>query len=86
MSAAAEHLFAELVADYRRRFARLPHTDSRFAEAVDLLWSLFETTRIHASFDLYVSARTDPDLARGLDADARQRRRAEQLPRALSRR
>ena len=66
MSGAAEHLFAELVADYRRRFARLPDGEPRFAAAIDLLWSLFETTRMHAAFELYVAARTDPDLARSL--------------------
>ena len=66
MSAAAAHLFAELVADYRRQFARLPNGDGRFAAAIDLLWSLFETTRMHAAFELYVAARTDPELARSL--------------------
>jgi AcrR family transcriptional regulator len=66
MSGAAEHLFAELVADYRRRFARLPDGSVRFGAAIDLLWSLFETTRMHAAFELYVAARTDPELARSL--------------------
>jgi AcrR family transcriptional regulator len=66
MSGAAGHLFAELVADYRRRFARLPEGDTRFAASIDLLWSLFETTRMHAAFELYVAARTDPELARSL--------------------
>jgi len=66
MSGAAAHLFAELVADYRRRFARLPDGDPRFAAAIDLLWGLFETTRMHAAFELYVAARTDPELTRSL--------------------
>jgi hypothetical protein len=66
MSAAAGHLFAELVTDYRRQFSRLPAGDGRFAAAIDLLWSLFETTRMHAAFELYVAARTDPELARSL--------------------
>ena len=66
MSGAASHLFGELVADYRRQFARLPSGEVRFAAAIELLWGLFETTRMHAAFELYVAARTDPELARSL--------------------
>ena len=66
MSGAAAHLFAGLVADYRRRFSRLPDGTGRLAAAIDLLWSLFETPRMHAAFELYVAARTEPDLARSL--------------------
>ena len=66
MSGAAAHLFAGLIADYRRRFSRLPDGSGRLAAAVDLLWSLFETPRMHAAFELYVAARTEPDLARSL--------------------
>jgi AcrR family transcriptional regulator len=66
MSGSAAHLFAELVADYRRRFSRLPDGGGRLAAAIDLLWSLFETPRMHAAFELYVAARTEPDLARSL--------------------
>jgi AcrR family transcriptional regulator len=66
MSGAAAHLFAGLVADYRRRFSRLPDGSGRLSAAIDLLWSLFETPRMHAAFELYVAARTEPDLARSL--------------------
>lgn len=66
MSAAAAHLFASLVADYEKRFARLPGASERLPAAVDLLWSLFETPRMHAAFELYVAARTEPELARSL--------------------
>ena len=66
MGGTAAYLFAGLVADYRRRFSRLPDGAGRLAAAIDLLWSLFETPRMHAAFELYVAARTEPDLARGL--------------------
>lgn len=66
MSGAAAHLFAGLVADYRKRFSRLPEGAGRLGAAIDLLWSLFQTPRMHAAFELYVAARTEPDLARSL--------------------
>lgn len=66
MSGTAAHLFAGLVADYRKRFSRLPEGAGRLGAAIDLLWSLFETPRMHAAFELYVAARTEPDLARSL--------------------
>jgi AcrR family transcriptional regulator len=66
MSGTAAYLFAGLITDYRRRFSRLPDGVGRLPAAIDLLWSLFETPRMHAAFDLYVAARTEPDLARSL--------------------
>ena len=66
MSAAAGHLFSSLVLDYQRRFARLPAGSTRLPAAIDLLWALFETPRMHAAFELYVAARTEPELARSL--------------------
>jgi AcrR family transcriptional regulator len=66
MSSAAAHLFAGMILDYRRRFAHLPAGPGRLVTAIDLLWSLFETPRMHAAFELYVAARTEPELARSL--------------------
>jgi AcrR family transcriptional regulator len=66
MGGAAAHLFASLVGHYQREFRRLPSGDARLRAAIDLLWALFETPRMHAAFELYVAARTEPDLARGL--------------------
>jgi AcrR family transcriptional regulator len=75
MAAAAGYLFSSLALDYKRRFARLPDGAARLPAAIDLLWSLFETPRMHAAFELYVAARTEPDLARSLKpvADAHYR-------------
>lgn len=66
MAATAAHLFAALVAHYRREYARLPSGSTRLAASIDLLWALFETPRMHAAFELYVAARTEPDLAKAL--------------------
>jgi len=63
VSAAAEHLFSSLVADYRAAFAAGASASDRAAAAVDLLWSIFEQPRIAAAFELYLAARTDPELA-----------------------
>jgi AcrR family transcriptional regulator len=63
---AAEHLFAGLVADYRRRFATLAAGVDRSAAAIDLLWSIFHEPPLAAVFELYVAARTDAELAASL--------------------
>ena len=63
VSAAAEHLFASLVEDYRSAFAERADEPDRAAAAVELLWSLFQQPRLAAVFELYLAARTDPELA-----------------------
>jgi AcrR family transcriptional regulator len=63
VSAAAEHLFASLVADYRAAFAARARDTDRAAAAVELLWSIFQQPRLAAAFELYLAARTDPDLS-----------------------
>jgi AcrR family transcriptional regulator len=63
VSAAAEHLFEALVADYRVRFSARSGQPDRAAAAVDVLWEIFEQPRLAAAFELYLAARTDPELA-----------------------
>jgi AcrR family transcriptional regulator len=63
VSAAAEHLFASLVAEYRAAFAARAGDPDRAAAAIDLLWSIFHQPRLAAAFELYLAARTDPELA-----------------------
>ncbi len=63
VAAAAEHLFAELIADYRARFAAIPAGGDRVAASIDTLWQIFSQPRIHAAFALYEAARTDAELA-----------------------
>jgi AcrR family transcriptional regulator len=63
VSAAAEHLFAALIDDYTTRFPKLARRADRVAAAIELLWEIFEQPRLHAAFELYLAARTDPELA-----------------------
>lgn len=62
IAAAAEHLLAELLASYRAAFARAARRDDRVSAAVAALVGVFASVRLHAAFDLYVAARTDPEL------------------------
>jgi AcrR family transcriptional regulator len=61
--AAAEHLFAGLIEDYRARFAAIGTDADRCDAAVETLWAIFTQPRIHAAFELYAAARTDRELA-----------------------
>jgi AcrR family transcriptional regulator len=66
VSRAAEHLFAGLVADYRESFARAAEHGDRVGAGIRLLASIFAQPRLHAAFELYLAARTDPELAQRL--------------------
>ncbi len=63
VSAAAEHLFASLIADYRTAFAGVAGDPDRAGAATRVLWSIFRQERLHAALELYVAARTDAELA-----------------------
>lgn len=63
VSDAAAHLFAQLVDEYHRSFASLADQSDKLGAAIDLLWRIFEQPRLHAAFELYLAARTDPELA-----------------------
>lgn len=62
LGAAVEHLFASLVEDYRRDFARAAGSRDRVAAAIALLAERFEDPALRAAFDLYAGSRTDPEL------------------------
>jgi AcrR family transcriptional regulator len=66
VSRAAEHLFGALVADYREAFAAAAAEGDRVAAATRLLAASFRQPRLHAAFELYLAARTDPGLAASL--------------------
>jgi AcrR family transcriptional regulator len=66
VAAAAEHLFASLVSEYRASFAEVSDDPDRVGAATRLLWSIFHQPRLHVAFELYVAARTDAELARSL--------------------
>lgn len=63
VSAAAEHLFGSLVEEYRVAFAARAGEPDQAAAAIDVLAGIFAQPRLAAAFELYLAARTDPDLA-----------------------
>lgn len=64
LAAAVERLFEAMVADYQRQLAALATRapEERLAAAIRLLRETFAEPRLQAAFELYVAARTDPDL------------------------
>jgi AcrR family transcriptional regulator len=66
-AAAAEHLFLELVDDYRAAFERMADASDRVGAAVRLLWKTFTRPRLQVAFELYVAARTDAELHEALE-------------------
>jgi len=66
ISAAVQHLFAQLTDRYERAFTRVPAGAERIGAAVDLLWEIFQDARLTAVLELYVAARTDEELHREL--------------------
>lgn len=69
-------LFAQLVGEYRSAFAAIDARSDRVAAAVELLAAAYRRPELTAAFELYLTARTDPELASGL-REVAQRHRAE---------
>lgn len=65
-AAAAEDLFIDLVAQYRRAFEDAAAAPERERDpvgyGVTLLWRSFCAPELQAAFELYTAARTDPEL------------------------
>jgi AcrR family transcriptional regulator len=74
LSAAVEHLFAELVSSYQRAFAAMPRASATPEAAFDLLWAVYTGPRLAVAFELYAVARTDRELARALEPVVRTHR------------
>ncbi len=66
VSAAVQHLFADLTASYERAFEALGPASVGVEVAIDLLWTSFEDPRLAVVLDLFVAARTDPELRASL--------------------
>lgn len=66
VASAVRHLFSEMTADYRRRFAALGSSRPTLGAAVRLLWDAYRDPRYGAVLELHVAARTDPELRRAL--------------------
>ncbi|HET9140155.1 TetR/AcrR family transcriptional regulator [Actinophytocola sp.] len=62
MAAALQHLFARLSQQVHHATEALPAGPERITAAVDLLWQSYSGTLSTAAMELWVAARTDPEL------------------------
>lgn len=89
MAAAVEHLTKKRMAALAESLGRLPRGVAAIPAAIDMLWAGYSGTLATASTELWIAARTDPDLraairpvdrAMGRSALAHIRAIAEDLP------
>lgn len=66
MTSALEHLFARLSAQILNVTADLPPGPDRIEVGIDQLWEAYSGTLSTAAVELWVAARTDPELRRSL--------------------
>jgi AcrR family transcriptional regulator len=62
MASALEHLFARLSREVLAAIGDLPPDPERIADSIDLLWRSYSGTLSTAAMELWVAARTDPEL------------------------
>jgi AcrR family transcriptional regulator len=63
LAAAVDSLFERRNAEFRKTFANFDAGSNRTDEAIDLLWSMFQGPTFVAWAELWMAARTDPELA-----------------------
>lgn len=66
MTSALEHLFARLSAQILDATAELPPGQERIEVGIDQLWKAYSGALSTAAVELWVAARTDPELRRSL--------------------
>ncbi len=66
LAAVVEALFAQLRTEYELRFDAIAPGERTMSSALALLWEQMSDERLHAAFDLYTDARTDPRLQASL--------------------
>ncbi|HYQ67935.1 TetR/AcrR family transcriptional regulator [Actinophytocola sp.] len=66
MTTALEHLFRRLSDEIRTAATELPPGPRRVESGIDLLWRAYSGTLSTAAVELWVAARTDPELRRTL--------------------
>lgn len=66
MTSALEHLFKRLSDEILTATAELPPGQERIEAGIDLLWRAYSGTLSTAAVELWVAARTDPELRRTL--------------------
>jgi AcrR family transcriptional regulator len=63
LTSAVEHLFDRRRSEFLEAFAAIDPEADRLDAALDLLWSMFQGRAFIAWTELWVAARTDPELA-----------------------
>lgn len=63
LCAAVGHLFGQRNAEFRKAMADLPPGTDQAGAGIDLLWSMFSGETFLAWLEIWVRARTDPELA-----------------------
>jgi AcrR family transcriptional regulator len=72
MTAAVEHLLECRLAEFRVAYASVDAGAEWLDAAIDLAWSMFQSPTFAAWIELWVAARTDPELSRTVvDMDRR---------------
>jgi AcrR family transcriptional regulator len=66
LAAAVGHVMARRQDEFRKAMADVEPGADRLESAIDVLWSAFEGPTFQAWVELWVGARTDPDLADAL--------------------
>jgi AcrR family transcriptional regulator len=66
MASALQHLFAKLSQEVLASAEQLPPGPERITAGIDLLWRAYSGTLSTAAMELWVAARTDPELRRVL--------------------
>jgi AcrR family transcriptional regulator len=68
LCASVELLLPRLIQDYLTGLGSLPPGRDRITAAVQMLWMVFQRPELQAAIELYVAARTDPELQTALSA------------------
>jgi AcrR family transcriptional regulator len=63
LCAAVGHLFEQRLGEFRKAMADLPAAAPKAEAAIDMLWTMFQGPTFTAWLELWVAARTDPELA-----------------------
>jgi AcrR family transcriptional regulator len=72
LGAAVSDVFQRRQEEYRKAVARLGPAEDKLDASIDLLWSMYSGPTFTAWLELWVAARTDPDLAVAITAVDRQ--------------
>jgi AcrR family transcriptional regulator len=72
LSAAVGDVFERRQEEYRKAVTGLAPAEDKLAASIDLLWSMYSGPTFTAWLELWVAARTDPDLALAITAVDRQ--------------